>query len=146
MVKNPRKREKTGKNQHEKGPLGAQTHLHDGASKGKDDEERRLKHLFFGVPYVREKAGMETPIVSDEKADDGQLEVRQELENLLDSDVCPKLLEMTLHFIQFFTSPVALFVDDNVGPSEPSQVSQESDAEELRRCRGARNAGRSRKR
>ncbi|KIK38064.1 hypothetical protein CY34DRAFT_773558 [Suillus luteus UH-Slu-Lm8-n1] len=132
MVKNPRKREKTGKNQHEKGPLGAQTHLHDGASKGKDDEERRLKHLFFGVPYVREKAGMETPIVSDEKADDGQLEVRQELENLLDSD--------------FFTSPVALFVDDNVGPSEPSQVSQESDAEELRRCRGARNAGRSRKR
>ena len=95
MVKNPRKRQKTGKVQHEKVPLGAKTALLDDASK--DEEERRLENLLFGVPYAPGKSGREILVVSDEEADDGQLEGGREFENLLDSDVCADLLEITLH-------------------------------------------------
>ncbi|KAG1746973.1 WD40-repeat-containing domain protein [Suillus lakei] len=92
MVKNPRKRQKTGKIQHEQVPL--------------DDEERRLENLLFGVPYAPEKAGKEIMVVSDEEAEDGQLEVGREFENLLDSDL--------------------FFVDDNAGLSEHSQAPQDN--------------------
>ncbi|OJA21085.1 hypothetical protein AZE42_07729 [Rhizopogon vesiculosus] len=111
MVKNPRKRQKTGKVQHEKVPLGAKTALLDDASK--DDEERRLENLLFGVPYAPGKSGREILVVSDEEADDGQLEGGREFENLLDSDL--------------------FFVDDNAGPSETSHAPEEylqSDAED----------------
>jgi U3 small nucleolar RNA-associated protein 18 len=94
MVKNPRKRQKTGKVQHKPVPLGAG--LRNDASK--DDEERRLENLLFGVPYAPEKAGKEILVVSDEEEEDRQHEVGREFENLLDSDVCAELLEITLHY------------------------------------------------
>ncbi|KAG1855967.1 WD40-repeat-containing domain protein [Suillus subluteus] len=94
MVKNPRKRQKTGKIQHKPVPLGAG--LRNDASK--DDEERRLENLLFGVPYAPEKAGKEI-------IEDGQHEVGREFENLLDSDL--------------------FFVDDNAGLSEFSQAPQD---------------------
>jgi U3 small nucleolar RNA-associated protein 18 len=92
MVKNPRKRQKTGKIQHKPVPLGADL-LNDAS---KDDEERRLENLLFGVPYAPDKAGHEITVVSDEEAEDGQYEVGREFENLLDSDVCAELLKITL--------------------------------------------------
>jgi len=99
MVKNPRKRQKTDKIRREKVALGAQTALLDDASK--DDEERRLENLLFGVPYVPEKSGKEILVVSDDddedEEDDGQLEGGREFENLLDSDVCAELLGITHH-------------------------------------------------
>ncbi|KAG1836822.1 WD40-repeat-containing domain protein [Suillus subalutaceus] len=101
MVKNPRKRQKTGKIQHKPVPLGAG--LRNDASK--DDEERRLENLLFGVPYAPEKAGKEIMVISDEEAEDGQYEVGREFENLLDSDL--------------------FFVDDNAGLSEFSQAPQD---------------------
>jgi len=94
MVKASRKRQKTGKIQHEQVPLGAKSALLDDASK--DDEERRLESLLFGVPYAPGKSGKEILVVSDEEADDGQLEGGREFENLLDSDVCAELLKITL--------------------------------------------------
>lgn len=93
MVKNPRKRQKTGKIQHKPVPLGAD--LRNDARK--DDEERRLENLLFGVPYAPEKAGNEITVISDEEAENGQHEIGREFENLLDSDVCAELLEITLH-------------------------------------------------
>ncbi|KAG1814317.1 WD40 repeat-like protein [Suillus subaureus] len=101
MVKNPRKRQKTGKIQHKPVPLGANL-LNDAS---KDDEERRLENLLFGVPYAPEKAGKEIMVISDEEAEDGQHEVGREFENLLDSDL--------------------FFVDDNAGLSESSQAPED---------------------
>ena len=94
VLKNSRKRQKTGKIQQKHVPLGAQIALLDEASK--DEEEKRLENMLFGVPYAPGKAGKEI-MVSHEEADDDQLEVGREFENLLDSDVCTKLLAITLH-------------------------------------------------
>lgn len=96
MVKNSRKRQKTDKIQHERVPLGAKAALLDDASK--DDEERRLENLLFGVPYAAGKSGKEILVVSDEEGDDAQFEGGREFENLLDSDVCAELLGITLHY------------------------------------------------
>ncbi|KAG1809767.1 WD40-repeat-containing domain protein [Suillus plorans] len=109
MVKNPRKRQKTGKPQHKTVPLGAD--LRNDTSK--DDEERRLENLLFGVPYAPEKAGKEILVVSDEEVEDGPHEVGREFENLLDSDL--------------------FFVDDNAGLSGLSKAAQDhvqSDADD----------------
>ncbi|KAG2072987.1 WD40 repeat-like protein [Suillus decipiens] len=107
MVKNSRKRQKTDKIQH-KVPLGADPH-----NDTKDDEERRLENLLFGVPYAPEKDSKEIMVVSDDEAEDRQYEVGREFENLLDSDL--------------------FFVDDNAGLSNLSQAPQDhvqSDAED----------------
>lgn len=109
MVKNPRKRQKTGKIQHKPVPLGADPHN----DTSKDDEERRLENLLFGVPYAPEKDSKEIMVVSDDESEDRQYEAGREFENLLDSDL--------------------FFVDDNAGLSDLNQAPQDhvqSDAED----------------
>ncbi|KAH7906953.1 WD40-repeat-containing domain protein [Hygrophoropsis aurantiaca] len=89
MAKHTRKRQKTTKLTHEPAqpaPLGAQTALTDEASK--DDEERRLESMLFGVPFVPSgKHSKEVVIASDDDADMDAGEGGKELENLLDSDL-----------------------------------------------------------
>ncbi len=63
------------------GPKRQKTSADDNASK--DDEERRLESLLFGVPYV--PAGEEIVL---EDGDEGEDENGKELQNLTDGDVC----------------------------------------------------------
>lgn len=85
MGKQSRKRQKTAK-QDDIQPLGSHTFIED---TNKDDEERRLESMLFGVPYV-EQQGDDTnilPVISD--VEDGTpAPDLKELENMLDSDVC----------------------------------------------------------
>lgn len=76
MVKS-HKRHKTTKNQE---PLGTRTFVDD-----KDDEERRLESMLFGVPY--EPQGNPLTVISDVQ-DESTASDLKELENMLDSDVC----------------------------------------------------------
>ncbi|KIJ58781.1 hypothetical protein HYDPIDRAFT_163119 [Hydnomerulius pinastri MD-312] len=101
MVKQPRKRQKTSKEEKVQ-PLG--TNNFDDTLK--DDEERRLESMLFGVPYVPSGkrnggaggAGNELVVISDNDEDEdatgGNL---KELENMLDSDL--------------------FFIDESAGPS-----------------------------
>lgn len=61
--------------------------LTDDASK--DDEERRLESLLFGVPFVPSGENKhDIPIVSDGEGDGDELtQDRRELGNMLDTDV-----------------------------------------------------------
>ena len=92
MGKQSRKRQKTSKEDNIQ-PLGSHAFVDDTT---KDDEERRLESMLFGVPYVpSEKSkgrrrGDDAGIVvisdaEDEAVAEGNL---KELENMLDSDVC----------------------------------------------------------
>ncbi|KAF9231599.1 WD40-repeat-containing domain protein [Melanogaster broomeanus] len=90
MVKQPRKRQKTSKEEKVQ-PLGINTDIDD---TGKDDEERRLESMLFGVPYVP----------SDQKEGKGGTNgaglvegTSKELESMMDSDL--------------------FFIDDSAGPS-----------------------------
>lgn len=86
-----RKRQKTSKEDNIQ-PLGSRTFVDD---TNKDDEERRLESMLFGVPYVpseksngrRRGDDMDGIVISDveDGAAGGNL---KELENMLDSDVC----------------------------------------------------------
>jgi U3 small nucleolar RNA-associated protein 18 len=92
MGKQSRKRQKTSK----KGaiqPLGSRTF---GDDTNKDDEERRLESVLFGVPYVTsgenkgkgrgDDAATAAVVISDDE--DGAAGANlKELENMLDSDV-----------------------------------------------------------
>ncbi|KIJ21374.1 hypothetical protein PAXINDRAFT_104411 [Paxillus involutus ATCC 200175] len=90
MVKHPRKRQKTSQAEKVQ-PLGTNTFVHDTS---KDDEERRLESMLFGVPYVpsekkkgtgRENDADLVVISGDEDGiEGGNL---KELENMLDSDL-----------------------------------------------------------
>ncbi|KAH7884117.1 WD40-repeat-containing domain protein [Phlebopus sp. FC_14] len=97
MVKQPRKRQKTSKEEKLQ-PLGSHTSIDDTS---KDDEERRLESMLFGVSYVpseKSKGGTtndaDAALISDEDAVGMPL---NELENMLDSDL--------------------FFIDDNAGAS-----------------------------
>ncbi|KAG6334326.1 hypothetical protein ID866_4761 [Astraeus odoratus] len=101
MVKHARKRQKLAKDEHVQ-PLGSNpaTLLADDASK--DDEERRLESMLFGVPYVpasssssseknskmkkvwEDSAGLVITDEEDAGADEANL---AELEHMLDSDL-----------------------------------------------------------
>ncbi|KAH7925692.1 WD40 repeat-like protein [Leucogyrophana mollusca] len=115
MVKHTRKRQKTTKAAQEPTqPLGAQIALTDSASK--DDEERRLESMLFGIPFVPSSQGpKEVLVVSDGEDDIDVREGGKEFENLLDSDL--------------------FFVDDSALPStsrvptldDPLDISDESD-------------------
>jgi U3 small nucleolar RNA-associated protein 18 len=88
MGKHTRKRQKTEKLAHELvQPLGTRVSLTDDASK--DDEERRLESLLFGVPFV--PSGTDNRnilVVSDgEEGEEGLMGRGKELENMLDTDV-----------------------------------------------------------
>ncbi|EGN94195.1 hypothetical protein SERLA73DRAFT_115150 [Serpula lacrymans var. lacrymans S7.3] len=110
MAKNARKRQRTEKNQDEQAqPLGAKVALDDDASK--DDEERRLESILFGVPYKPSgNKGKDVLAFSDEEEDLEDVGAGKELENMLDSDL--------------------FFVDDSTMPSggiPDSQTSQQED-------------------
>lgn len=64
-------------------PLGSHTFIDDTT---KDDEERRLESMLFGVPYVERHDDKTNPlpVISDAVGRD-----LKELENMLDSDVRP---------------------------------------------------------
>ncbi|EPQ61287.1 WD40 repeat-like protein [Gloeophyllum trabeum ATCC 11539] len=88
MGKHARKRQRTGRAQHEEvHPLGTVASTHDDA--GKDDEERRLESMLFGTPYVpSQKQNKNILVVSDEDGEDVQEERGgRELEHLLDTDL-----------------------------------------------------------
>jgi len=67
-------------------PLGSQVSLTDDI--GKDDEERRLESLLFGVPLAQSAGGQKSILLS---VPDGEEEITveggTELENMLDTDV-----------------------------------------------------------
>lgn len=91
MGKQSRKRQKTSREDIIQ-PLGSSTFVDD---TDKDDEERRLESMLFGVPYVPSEkskgkrrgddAGVVAPFDAGDGAAEGNL---KELENMLDSDVC----------------------------------------------------------
>ena len=88
MGKHSRKRQKTEKSVHELvQPLGTRVSLTDDASK--DDEERRLESLLFGVPFVpSRKNERDILILTDEDGDrDEPIQSGKDLENMLDTDV-----------------------------------------------------------
>ena len=87
MGKHTRKRQKTEKLAHELvQPLGTRVSLTDEASK--DDEERRLESLLFGVPFV--PSGTDNNILAVSYGKEGEEGITghgKELENMLDTDV-----------------------------------------------------------
>jgi len=98
MGKQSRKRQKTSKKVAIQ-PLGSRTFVDD---TNKDDEERRLESVLFGVPYVtsgeskgkrRDDAAAAVVISDDEDRAAG--ENLKELENMLDSDVRRPLFDST---------------------------------------------------
>ena len=89
-----RKRQKTSREEIVQ-PLGSRTFVDD---TNKDDEERRLESMLFGVPYVPsekrkgKRRGDDAGIVIISDVEDGSAEPSlKELENMLDSDVCDPL-------------------------------------------------------
>jgi U3 small nucleolar RNA-associated protein 18 len=96
MAKHPRKRQKTSKgseyeNSHPNKTARLGMLLDD---ESKDDEERRLESLLFGVKYVPREKGKEKMKDSsdeDEQAEDVEEESGRGLQHLLDQDVCLKL-------------------------------------------------------
>ncbi|KAK0232663.1 WD40-repeat-containing domain protein [Armillaria fumosa] len=93
-----------------RGPKRQKTSADENASK--DDEERRLESLLFGVPYV--PAGEEI-VLEDE--DEGEEENGKELQNLTDGDL--------------------FFVDDKAGPSGDAGRGEEDDEEDNEREKGS---------
>lgn len=90
MGKQSRKRQKTSKKDDIQ-PLGSRTFVDD---TNKDDEERRLESMLFGVPYVPSEASKgkgredDTDVVISDVEDGTAGGNLKELENMLDSDVC----------------------------------------------------------
>lgn len=88
MAKHSRKRQRTdGSVQEAARPLGTQISLTDDASK--DDEERKLESLLFGVPFVpsTKKNADALPGSDSEKDAVENVAGGAELKNLLDTDV-----------------------------------------------------------
>jgi U3 small nucleolar RNA-associated protein 18 len=88
MGKHSRKRQKIEKSASELvQPLGTPVSLTDDASK--DDEERRLESLLFGVPFVPSRKDNTTTIVISDEGEEQEdlMGGGQELENMLDTDV-----------------------------------------------------------
>jgi hypothetical protein len=85
MGKHARKKQKTGKRgQDDSQPLGSHSALTHVAEK--DDEERRLESLLFGVPFVPSaKEGENLLVLSDDEETPEDDE--RELENMADVDV-----------------------------------------------------------
>lgn len=88
MGKQSKKRQKISKEDNIQ-PLGSRTF----DDTNKDDEERRLESMLFGVPYVPSEKSKgkrredDAGVISD--VEDGAAEPHlKELENMLDSDVC----------------------------------------------------------
>lgn len=89
MVKHARKRQKTEKlGDSGMQPLGAQISVIDDANK--DDEERRLESLLFGVPFApsgTRNRGI-LAVSDEEEGEDDKSGIKgKELEHLLDTDV-----------------------------------------------------------
>ncbi|KAG7439545.1 WD40 repeat-like protein [Guyanagaster necrorhizus] len=97
-----------------RGPKRQKTSANDDASK--DDEERRLESLLFGVPYV--PAGEET-VLEDE--DEGEEENEKELQNLTDGD---------LFFVDDGARPSGDAIRDEEDDNEENERGKESDGEE----------------
>ena len=84
MAKHARKRQRTDAAASESAqPLGSRTALADGA---KDDEERRLESLLFGVPFVPSDDGEDDGEEPGQGGEDAGM--GKELDGLLDTDVC----------------------------------------------------------
>ncbi|KAJ8703330.1 U3 snoRNP protein [Pleurotus ostreatus] len=100
MIKHSRKRQKLDDRQ----PLGSSNRT--AAASEKDDEERRLEELIFGVPFVPSAvnaAKSRTELVDDDDEGEGIHSTGKEMDGLLDSDI--------------------FFVDDG-GPPPPPSASQ----------------------
>jgi U3 small nucleolar RNA-associated protein 18 len=87
MGKHTRKRQKIANLDELVKPLGTRVSLADDTSK--DDEERRLESLLFGVPFVPSgKNNNDILVVSDEDGEREELtQAGKELESMLDTDV-----------------------------------------------------------
>ncbi|TFY60987.1 hypothetical protein EVG20_g7224 [Dentipellis fragilis] len=90
MPKHARKRQRTEKPQKEQDeplPLGTHVSVIDEASK--DDEERRLESMLFGVPFVPSGKGKGKEIVVNDEEEEAEVEEDggKELEGLLDADL-----------------------------------------------------------
>lgn len=84
MIKHSRKRQKLDNRQ----PLGSSNRT--AAASEKDDEERRLEELIFGVPFVPSAvntAKSRTELVGDDDEGEGIHSTGKEMDGLLDSDV-----------------------------------------------------------
>ena len=82
MGKHARKRLKT---ENPVAPLGSRVSLTDDANK--DDEERRLESLLFGVPFVPSVKGHKTILTISDDEEEVPADGGAELENMLDTDV-----------------------------------------------------------
>jgi U3 small nucleolar RNA-associated protein 18 len=89
MGKHIRKRQKTSKpSLDDLQPLGSHSALTDDADK--DDEERRLESLLFGVPFMpSRKEGRDLLVLSDDDEQTGDV---KEPENMADTDVSQTLI------------------------------------------------------
>jgi U3 small nucleolar RNA-associated protein 18 len=86
MGKLSRKRQKTEKSVRELvEPLGTRVSLTDDASK--DDEERRLESLLFGIPFVPSTKDTILMVPDGEEGQEELADGGKELENMLDADV-----------------------------------------------------------
>lgn len=150
MTKHGRKRQKISKDETAQPPLGSNVTslLTDDARK--DDEERRLESMLFGVPYApstshTKKNGDQTGFVITDEEEDGDADAAaagptiRELEHMLDSDVCT----LSTKRIRVAVSgglrlPVQLFfIDDGAAPSSKDaaatvygETSHRSDSED----------------
>ena len=98
MGKHSRKRQKVENSAQELvQPLGTRVSLSDDATK--DDEERRLESLLFGVPFVPRSGNdnKNTLVVSDGEDERDGLEGGKELQNMLDTDVSG----YNIHYLAF---------------------------------------------
>jgi len=78
----------------------------------KDDEERRLESLLFGVKYVPREGGKgkmkDTSDDEDHPAEDSEEEGGRSLQHLMDQDVCSKFVVHKSKLIKFPLFPLAI--------------------------------------
>lgn len=99
MAKHPRKRQRTDPTAAVQ-PLGAAVSLTDEGSK--DDEERRLESLLFGVPFVPSASG--DAEASDDDGEGQAAGAGAELNNLLDTDVRPTVRSPFMPTLTFYVA------------------------------------------
>ncbi|KAA1468364.1 WD40 repeat-like protein [Dentipellis sp. KUC8613] len=140
MPKHARKRQRTEKSQKaqdEPLPLGAHVSVTDEASK--DDEERKLESMLFGVPFVPSGKGKGKEIaVSDEEEEaEAEEDGAKEFEGLLDADLffvddrtSAKKQDTPYLDIDVGASDEEVSEPENGGPSGSENESEQEEADE----------------
>lgn len=100
MGKHAKKRQRTAKDKEETpAPLGSRKFLEDDAEK--DDEERRLESLLFGVPYTpgddSGKLSKNILILDEDERENEWDDGAKEMEGLQDADVGSCFLHTAAH-------------------------------------------------